>query len=456
MRAAVVLNRVFRTEHNPLLEYVYERLDDYDKLYLVIPVEQFDEDSELKKSYYLGTLKHFVETLETCHIEPYVISYDNLETFLKEEKINTVITAGDIMSYHQKSYDIHTMKQLYQKLDITSVILRVNHYFNPAVTLNHDKAPYKVFTSFYKKNRGRIKKKQLNSYNLKSLSEVCETGTVNIELDSDNGLSEQSAVKNWGRYLKDNIHDYEKNREILAEVKTSQLSIALSHGVLDIRMIMNDLLEAYEMDEKGVEAFIRELMFREFYYVLMVYYPDTAEQSFKEKYRNIKWSDSQTNFNAWKEGRTGYPLIDAAMNELKETGYMHNRMRMVTAQFLTKHLFTDWRKGETYFRHQLIDYDNASNVHGWQWAASTGTDAVPYFRMFNPVRQSERFDSDGAYIKKYLKIFKDVPAKYLHHPEKNNKVLEEKYNIKIGEDYPKRIVDHSEARDFIMDIFKQY
>lgn len=185
----------------------------------------------------------------------------------------------------------------------------------------------------------------------------------------------------------------------MPEVLTSQLSIYLAYGVLDIIQIFNDLLDGYDKDEQNYEAFIRELIFREFYYVLMTQYPKTAHIAFKEKYQNLNWSYNEDNFDLWRKGMTGFPIIDAAMGELNTTGYMHNRMRMVVSQFLTKDLFIDWTWGEEYFRQKLIDYDAASNVHGWQWSASTGTDAVPYFRMFNPVRQSERFDKRHYILK---------------------------------------------------------
>lgn len=146
----------------------------------------------------------------------------------------------------------------------------------------------------------------------------------------------------------------------------------------------------------------------------MTQYPETAHQSFKEKYRNIDWVNDKQQFNKWKNGETGYPIVDAAMQELNQTGYMHNRMRMVTSQFLTKDLLIDWHWGETYFKDKLIDYDNASNVHGWQWSASTGTDAVPYFRMFNPIKQSERFDQNALYIKQWLPTFNNVDSHLLH------------------------------------------
>lgn len=149
----------------------------------------------------------------------------------------------------------------------------------------------------------------------------------------------------------------------------------------------------------------------------------------------------------WKEGKTGYPIVDAAMLQLQKTGWMHNRLRMIVASFLTKDLLCDWRLGEQYFQQQLIDYDAASNIGGWQWAASTGTDAVPYFRIFNPVTQGKRFDPKGEFIKAYLPQLEHVPEKYLHEPWKMPKYLQESVSCIIGTDYPQPIVDHAKQRE---------
>ena len=209
----------------------------------------------------------------------------------------------------------------------------------------------------------------------------------------------------------------------------------------------------YDKNEQNYEAFIRELIFREFYYVLMTNYPETAHVAFKEKYQQLKWSYNEENFKLWKDGNTGFPIIDAAMEELKTTGFMHNRMRMVVSQFLTKDLFIDWIWGESFFKQKLIDYDAASNVHGWQWSASTGTDAVPYFRMFNPIRQSERFDNNARYIKTYIPKLNQIDAKYLHDTHKFEQQIKGQ-GVEIGKDYPKQMIDHKESRQRVMSEFK--
>ncbi|MDU7410690.1 MAG: deoxyribodipyrimidine photo-lyase, partial [Staphylococcus epidermidis] len=254
-------------------------------------------------------------------------------------------------------------------------------------------------------------------------------------------------------FLSQDIENYKENREYLSEVLTSQLSIYLAYGMIDIIQVFNDLLQNYDKNEQNYEAFIRELIFREFYYVLMTNYPETAHVAFKEKYQQLKWSYNEENFKLWKDGNTGFPIIDAAMEELKTTGFMHNRMRMIVSQFLTKDLFIDWIWGESFFKQKLIDYDAASNVHGWQWSASTGTDAVPYFRMFNPIRQSERFDNNARYIKTYIPRLNQVDAKYLHDTHKFEQQIKGQ-GVEIGKDYPKQMIDHKESRQRVMSEFK--
>ena len=256
-------------------------------------------------------------------------------------------------------------------------------------------------------------------------------------------------------YKRQDISDYKRRTDDISQDFVSGLSQFLAYGLLDIREVINDLLAGYDSDEINYEAFIREVMFREFYYVLMTKYPQTATQSFSEKYRGMQWSNDQSRFDAWKSGQTGYPIVDAAMKKLNRTGLMHNRLRMVVSQFLTKHLFIDWTWGEAYFRQYLLDYDNASNVHGWQWSASTGTDAVPYFRMFNPIRQSERFDPNGYFIKTELGVLDDVHHKWIHNPTQYKAQIKENHNIEIGKDYPEAIVDHKKSRDYVMQQFKK-
>lgn len=189
----------------------------------------------------------------------------------------------------------------------------------------------------------------------------------------------------------------------------------------------------------------------------MIYasYPKQKGEAIKAEFGLVKWENNKELFNRWTEGKTGFPIVDAAMRQLKETGWIHNRLRMITASFLTKDLLIDWRWGELYFQEHLIDYDAANNIGGWQWAASTGTDSAPYFRIFNPTTQSERFDPDGLYIKKYLPELSKINNKNIHEPSKLSVVEQENFDLKIGKDYPTPIISHKERRKKAIEAYEE-
>ena len=247
------------------------------------------------------------------------------------------------------------------------------------------------------------------------------------------------------------IGAYKSMRDIPSEVGTSMLSHHLAVGSVSARQCVAAACEAnggrLHRGSEGIDGWIEEIVWREFYKHLLVGYPRLSKgRAFKEETERIEWSDDEGHFDAWCEGRTGYPIVDAAQRQLLDVGWMHNRLRMISAMFLTKHLLTDWRKGERWFMRHLIDGDLASNNGGWQWSASTGTDAQPYFRVFNPTTQSERFDPDGAFIRRYVPELADVEGKAIHEPTRAG--LFEKL------DYPEPIVEHKKARARAIEVFK--
>ena len=189
--------------------------------------------------------------------------------------------------------------------------------------------------------------------------------------------------------------------------------------------------------------------------MILYHHPHTVTQPFQEKYAALTWRNDPALFAAWCAGRTGYPLVDAAMRQLAATGFMHNRLRMITAMFLTKDLDTHWTLGERYFMRTLLDYDQASNVGGWQWSASTGTDAAPYFRIMNPTLQSQRFDPQGAYIRRWLPELAHVPTPFLHAPWQMPPNLQKSSHCLLGQDYPAPIVDHAAAKSAAIAKFRQ-
>jgi deoxyribodipyrimidine photo-lyase len=218
------------------------------------------------------------------------------------------------------------------------------------------------------------------------------------------------------------IKKYHEQRDLPAVLGTSRLSLHLRFGTISIRALAK---EALALNEK----YLNELIWRDFYQMILFHFPQTVSNAFKAPYDRIVWENDEMQFNAWCEGKTGYPMVDAGMRELNETGFMHNRVRMVVASFLTKHLLIDWRWGERYFAEKLLDFELASNIGGWQWAAGCGCDAAPYFRVFNPEAQQKKFDPKFEYIQKWIPEF-GTPT------------------------YPKPIVDHRMARERVLDRFK--
>lgn len=200
----------------------------------------------------------------------------------------------------------------------------------------------------------------------------------------------------------DLIYNYEKRRNFPAKSGTSHLAPHLRFGTISIRKCVQ---RALQFDNK---TFLKELIWREFFMQILWHYPETAKNNFKSKYDRIEWRNNETEFQAWCEGKTGYPIVDAGMRELNATGIMHNRVRMITASFLCKHLLIDWRWGETYFAEKLLDYDMAQNVGNWQWSAGTGCDSAPYFRIFNPAEQVKKFDKQLQYIQKWVPEFQEL------------------------------------------------
>lgn len=254
------------------------------------------------------------------------------------------------------------------------------------------------------------------------------------------------------RFLADKISTYQLHRDIPSLNGTSGLSAYLAIGAISSRYLLALLLQRYpDILSKSPEAeftWLNELIWREFYRHLLFHFPQLCKgKNFNKKYDNLPWANPQNKFIAWQEGRTGYPLVDAAMRQLNQIGWMHNRLRMVVASFLTKHLLIDWRLGEAYFMSKLIDGDLAANNGGWQWSAGTGCDAQPYFRVFNPITQSERFDPNGEFIRKYLPELNDVPKKHIHFPHaylNNNKLCS----------YWPAVVEHKTARLNAIDFYK--
>ncbi|RZI80890.1 MAG: deoxyribodipyrimidine photo-lyase, partial [Rubrivivax sp.] len=242
----------------------------------------------------------------------------------------------------------------------------------------------------------------------------------------------------------DRIDEYDRKRNFPAQKGPSYLSVHLRFGTVSIRRLARLAHERMQGGDHGAEVWLSELIWRDFYHQVMHHHPHAMSTSFRPEYDAIRWETGEhadALFQAWCEGRTGFPLVDAAMRQLNQTGYMHNRLRMVTASFLCKDLGVHWQRGEAYFAQQLLDYDLAANNGGWQWASSSGCDAQPYFRIFNPTNQSEKFDAEGRFIRRYCPELAGIEDRAIHEPWARASLQMQ------GVDYPRPVVDHALARE---------
>ena len=261
---------------------------------------------------------------------------------------------------------------------------------------------------------------------------------------------EAAARRRLARFLDGPIFHYAERRDLPDGGNTSRLSQDLRFGTLSIREVyarcVEASLKASPSDRRGVQTFINELIWREFYMQVLWHWPEVLEVEFQEDYRRLVWEKADGGLARWCAGQTGFPIVDAGMRQLAATGFMHNRLRMIVAMFLTKDLHLDWREGESCFMRLLVDGEIASNNGGWQWSASTGTDAAPYFRIQNPWSQTKRFDPDGAYIKRWVPELRDVPAEKLCEPPAPD--------LKLAPGYPLPMVNHHAERDRALEMYR--
>ena len=280
---------------------------------------------------------------------------------------------------------------------------------------------------------------------------------VNLEFRAGETAANEMLSKFTSKAGRD-IYRYGARRNHLDVNGTARLSPYLRFGMVSARECVLAAQEAIrqapdDLSRKGAETWLNELIWREFFISILYHFPSVMKESFRKELRNIPWLNDDDNFSAWKEGRTGYPVVDASMRQLLKMGWMHNRGRMITASFLVKDLAIDWRWGEKFFMQHLIDGDPAANNGGWQWVAGTGTDAAPYFRVFNPVLQGKKFDPEGHFVKYWIPELSNVPGEYIHTPWEMPTAVQVTSRCIIGQDYPQPIIEHSFARERILEFY---
>jgi deoxyribodipyrimidine photo-lyase len=281
---------------------------------------------------------------------------------------------------------------------------------------------------------------------------VPELSTIGFQPSNLHALrlpgGERGAQRMWAEFV-ERIDGYAHARDFPAVKGPSYLGVHLRFGTLSVRQAAREAWHRTQGGSSGAQTWLSELIWREFFHQILHHHPHVVGHAFRREYDALRWAhgkQADAHFNAWCGGRTGYPLVDAAMHQLNQTGYMHNRLRMVCASFLCKHLGLDWRRGEAYFAEKLNDFDLAANNGGWQWAASTGCDAQPYFRIFNPVTQGEKFDPTGAFVRRYLPALSRLPDRHIHAPWRARPVDLASAGVTLGLDYPVPIVEHAAAR----------
>ena len=332
-----------------------------------------------------------------------------IEKIIKKHKVEAIFLNTDFTNYSQKRDE-----KIYQTCKKNEVSFHSTLDFllhNPNEIKTNEGSPYTIYSFFYKKaNQTTIRKISKNIKKNYSKEIISDIKIKNSKVKNNEILGGRKEALKIVRNL-DNFRDYDKIRDFPGLNQTTMLSAHNKFGTISIREIHNQIKEILGSDH----TIMGEIYWREFFSYILFHFPHAQKTSFRQKFQKIPWSKSKESFRKWSEGKTGFPIVDAGMRQLNKTGFMHNRVRMIVASFLTKDLHIDWRLGERYFAEKLIDYDPAVNSGNWQWAASTGCDSVPYFRIFNPWRQQERFDSNCDYIKKWIPELEEIDPKNIHN-----------------------------------------
>ncbi len=383
-------------------------------------LDRLEDKADRRVEFIYQTLLQLKSQLEEQGSTLYILHGNPVELF-KKLKPKAVYTNHDYEPYARKRDD--EVKTILEANGVIFKTFKDQVVFEKDEIIKDDGSPYTIFTPYSKKWKAKLTPSDIKSYptekyveNFKKLNPVSSPSIQDI------GFIETSPAFPERLIKKSIIEKYTEQRDFPAIESTTRLSVHLRFGTVSIRKLVT-------VARQTNETWLNELIWREFYHMILWHFPH-VERAFKPAYDRVEWRNNPEEFEAWCEGRTGYPIVDAGMRELNTTGFMHNRVRMIVASFLTKHLLIDWRWGEAYFAQKLLDFDLAANNGGWQWAAGSGCDAAPYFRVFNPYIQTQKFDPDLTYIKKWI-------------PELDTK------------EYPQPIVDHSFARERVLEAYKE-
>ena len=378
------------------------------------------DNQEAQKWWVSKSLKEFKKTLKNYNINLEIIKTDSYKSFFEKLFIKKNFSIYWNKTYEPKylKFDEYLSKKFSNK-DIKFKILKGN-ILNEFDEIKKRWDSFKVFTPFWRNaekfyfEKIPSKEKKISKCiktvsffeNIIGEDEICPREEWHEKFEDFWFPSEENALKQLKIFLKNKIEKYSEARNFPNIIGTSKLSPYIKHGQLHVETIWE---ETINLKKKGSNKFLAEIGWREFNHSLINFFPHMLETNYSKKFEKFPWEKNSKFLSAWKKGLTGYPIVDAGMRELYNTGWMHNRVRMIVGSFLVKHLLINWKEGEKYFRSCLLDYNEANNVSGWQWVAGSGADAAPYFRIFNPILQGEKFDKEGDYVKKWVPELQGVP-----------------------------------------------
>ena len=447
----------FRLQDNPALSFATNNHEFVSAIY-IYDKKEFDNIREAQKWWISKSLKSLNEDLVKNNINLEIVE-DNQINFFKKFKSN------DIAVYWNKIYEPQELKK--DKEIITELEKnKINYKFFKGNVLNeyneitkNDGTPFKVYSPFWRNAENYyIESVPLKNKSLKKLKKIKNLFKNKVKpekiLPNKNWYkkfekywqpSENDAGKLLQNFITKKVKDYGTLRDYPSINGTSRLSPYIRSGQIHVSLIWRKCNEI-KPKNIGIKKYVNEIGWREFSHSLINYFPEMLKGNLRKEFDRFPWVKNKEFLNAWKQGMTGYPIVDAGMRQLYETGWMHNRIRMVVGSFLVKHLRINWVEGEKHFRNCLLDFNEANNVAQWQWVAGCGADAAPYFRIFNPILQGEKFDKEGTYVKKWVPELIKVPSKYVHKPWEMEDKYQKAINTVIGKDYPKPIVIHEQAR----------
>ena len=455
----------FRINRNNALVYASENHDQVSAVYIFNP-EEYENKREAQRWWIYHSLINFKQELSKFNISLELLVGDEVKV------LNKIKTTDKLSVYWNKIPEPDEEKKenkiikSFEEKNINYKFFKGNILSEYKEVTKDDGTPFKVFTPFWRVAEevylkkvplrdAKLKKKTKKIFIFKQSSDLAkvlpnknwfkkfEKYWIPSEINSD------KVLKNL---IDNKINNYHKTRDYPSIEGTSKISPYLKHGQIHVETIWKSC-NNIENKNTGYRKFINEIGWREFSHSLINYFPQMLKGNLRKEFDSFPWVENKKYLEAWKKGMTGYSIVDAGMRELYETGWIHNRVRMIVGSFLVKHLRIHWKEGEKYFRNTLLDFNAANNVAGWQWVAGCGADAAPYFRIFNPILQGEKFDKDGTYVKQWVPELKNVPTKFIHRTWEMDEQTQKSINIQIGKDYPLPIVDHAKAREQALKAF---